>query len=210
MNQLEQWAKSVEIKLGPLIPNVASRLKVLQLLYTYRHLNENDLTDLPCTDLIVHRVCLKKGIKPASVRSQKRWPAHTEWWLRKLVSDGIQGGIYEHTVTANRILSAWNARVVLVDKVPNPLPTDKPRLTFDYHQLHEDLPGVHMELSAHVHDSLSDPRHGTLFLADLKHAYYSISLHPDDRHIFAFTIQGIWPTSTYPDGTGRKISGVYY
>lgn len=79
MNQLEQWAKSVEIKLGPLIPNVASRLKVLQLLYTYRHLNGNDLTDLPCTDLIVHRVCLKKGTKPASVRSQKRWPTHTEW-----------------------------------------------------------------------------------------------------------------------------------
>lgn len=64
MNQLEQWAKSVEIKLGPLIPNVASRLKVLQLLYTYRHLNGNDLTDLPCTDLIVHRVCFKKETKP--------------------------------------------------------------------------------------------------------------------------------------------------
>ena len=32
MDQLEQWAKSVGIKLGPLIPDVASRLKVLQLL----------------------------------------------------------------------------------------------------------------------------------------------------------------------------------
>lgn len=191
MDQLEQWAKSVEIKLGPLIPDFASCLKVLQLLYTYRHLNCNDLTDLPCIDLIVHCVCLKAGTKPASVRSQKRWPAHTEWWLRKLVSDGIQGGIYEHTVTANGRLSEWNARAVLVDKVPDLLPKDKPRLTFDYHQVHENLPGIHMELSARVHDSLSDQRHENLFSADLKHAYYSISLHPDDRHIFAFTIQGI-------------------
>ena len=157
MDQLEQWAKSVEIKLGPLIPDVTSRLKVLQLLHTYRPLNGNDLTDLPCTNLIVHRVCLKEGTKPASVRSQKRWPAHIEWWLRKLVSIGIQGGIYEHTVTANGRFSAWNARAVLVDKVPNPLPTDEPRLTFDYHQVHEDLPSIHMELSARVHDSLSDP-----------------------------------------------------
>lgn len=106
MNHLGQWTKAVEIKFGPLIPDVASRMKVLQLLYTSRPLNGNDLTDLLCTDLIVHRVCLKKGTKPASVRSQKRWPAHTEWWLRKLVSDGIQGGIYEHTVTAKGRLSA--------------------------------------------------------------------------------------------------------
>lgn len=104
------------------------------------------------------------------------------------MNDGIQGGIYEHTITANGRLSAWNAQAVLVDKVPNPKPTDEPRLTFAYHQVHEDLPGVHTELSARVHNSLSDPRHGNLFSADLKHAYYSISLHPEDKHIFAFTI----------------------
>lgn len=46
-----------------------------------------------------------------------------------------------------------------------------------------------MELSFRVHDSLSDPRHGCLFSADLKHAYVGISLHPDDRHVFAFKIQ---------------------
>lgn len=48
-----------------------------------------------------------------------------------------------------------------------------------------------MELSSRVHDSLPDPRHGCFFSADLKHAYFGISLHPDDRHVFAFTIQGI-------------------
>lgn len=148
MTELEHWAESVGIKLGPLIPVLSSRLKVLQLLYTYRHLNGNDLTDLPCTDLIMHCVCLKKGTKPASVQSQKRWPAHTEWWLRKLVNDGIERKIYKHTITANGRLSAWNVRVILVDKIPNPKLTDEPRPTFAYHQVHEDLFGIHRELSA--------------------------------------------------------------
>lgn len=64
-----------------------------------------------------------------------------------------------------------------------------------------------MELSARVHDSLSDPRHGTLFSADLKHAYYSISLHPDDRHIFAFTIQGIGQLQPTRMPQGAKSAG---
>ena len=77
------------------------RLKVLQLLYQYRHLNREDLTDLPCTDSITHRVRIKPGINPASVKSQKRWPPYTEWWLRKLIQDGLEGGIDELTEPAN-------------------------------------------------------------------------------------------------------------
>lgn len=83
----------------------------------------------------MHRVKLLPGTKPVSVKSQKRWPAHTEWWLQKLIDDGIKGGIYEHTITANGRLSEWNSRAVLVDKIPNPTPVDEPRLTFAYHQV---------------------------------------------------------------------------
>jgi len=42
-----------------------------------------------------------------------------------------------------------------------------------------------------VHDNLADPRHRCLLSADLKHACLGISLHPDDRHYFAFAISGI-------------------
>lgn len=38
---------------------------------------------------------------------------------------------------------------------------------------------------------LSDPRHAIFIQADLKHAYYSIPLHPDSRAIYAFTVDGI-------------------
>ena len=190
---LEEWASSLKLEpvLGPLIPTYHDRIRVLQLLYQYRHLNREDLRDLPCTDLITHRVRIAPGTKPASAKSQKRWPPHTEWWLRKLVQDGLEGGVYELTEPANDRLSLWNARAVMVDKVENPLPTDEPRMTFDYSRVTELLPGSYLELSSKVHDHLSNPRHGCLFSADLKHAYLTIPLHPEDRHYFAFTISGI-------------------
>ncbi len=190
---LEAWVSQLGLEpvLGSLITTAEQRLRVLNLLYQYRHLNREDLRDLPCTDLITHRVRIAPGTKPASARSQKRWPTHTEWWLRKLVQDGIEGGVYELTEPANGRLSEWNARAVMVDKVDDPKPTDEPRMTFDYSRVTELLPGSHLELSSKVHDHLSNPRHGCLFSADLKHAYLTIPLHPDDRHYFAFTISGI-------------------
>lgn len=206
---LEAWVERLGLEpvLGPLIPTEADRLLVLKLLYQYRHLNGEDFTNLPCTDLITHRVCITPGTKPFSARFQKRWPAHTEWWMRKLVQDGLQGGVYELTEPANGRLSLWNARAVMVDKSENPKPEDEPRMTFDYSRVHEDLPGTYVELSSKVHDHLSNPKHGCLFKADLKHAYLTVPLHPEDRHFFAFTISGIGqcqPTRMQP---GSKSAG---
>lgn len=179
MLELEDWATQLGLGLvrGSLIPTEANRLQVLQLLWQYRHLNREDLTDLPCTDLITHRVRIVPGTRPASAKSQKRWPPHTEWWLRKLVHDGLAGGVYELTEPANGRLSQWNARAVMVDKVDNPTPEDEPRMTLDYSRVDELLPGSHLELSSKVHDHLSNPRHGCLFSPDLKHAYLTIHPH---------------------------------
>lgn len=204
---LEEWATSVGLSVGPLVPTEAARHKVLCLFYHYRHLNGSDLRDLPCTDLITHRVRIKPGTKPASNTVQKRWPAHTEWWLRKIIGDGIEGGVYELTEPANGRLSLWNTRAVIVDKVEDPKPEDEPRVTFDYSRVNEDLPGSHMELSSKVHDNLSDPRHRCLFAADLKHAYLTIPLHPDDRHFFSFTISGIGQVQPTRMQQGSKSAG---
>ena len=206
---LEAWAASLELEpvLGPMITTEEQRIRVLRLLYTYRHLNGEDLTNLPSTDLITHRVRVPPGAKPASSKSQKRWPAHTEWWMRKLVQDGLRGGIYELTEPANGRLSLWNARAVMVDKVEDPQPTDEPRMTFDYSRVPELLPGSHLELSSKVHDHLSNPRHGCLFSADLKHAYLTIPLHKDDRHYFAFTISGIGQLQPKRMQQGSKSAG---
>jgi len=89
-------------------------------------------------------VRIAEGTKPASNLAQKRWPVHSEWWLRKIIQDGIDGGIYELTEPANGRLSRWNARAVIVDKVASPTPEDEPRITFDYSRVTEDLPGTFM------------------------------------------------------------------
>ena len=64
-----------------------------------------------------------------------------------------------------------------------------------------------MELTYKVHDSLSDPRHGYLFAADLKHAYLTIPLHLDDRHYFAFTISSIGQCQPTRMQQGSKSAG---
>ena len=155
---------NLEKALGPLIPSEADKLRVLQLLSHYRHLNKKDLSDLPCTDLITHRVRIAPGTKPFAVRHQIRWPPHTEGWMKKLTWQGLEGGVYELTEAANGRLSEWNAQPIMVNKVGNPTPEDEPRMTIDYSRVTENLPGCHLELGSKVHDHLSNPRHQTNIL----------------------------------------------
>ena len=205
--ELLSWATDLGIVMGNLIPTHEDELRVLQLLYSYRHLNGTNLDSLPSTDLIVHRVRLTPGTLPYSAKGQIRWPPHKEWWLRKIVQDGMMGGIYERTQHANGKLSAWNAQAVIVDKTEDPKPTDEPRITFNYSNVKEDMPGSHMELSSKVHDYLSDPRHKTFFQADIKHGYFSVILHPEDRHVFAFTIPGIGQLQPTRMPQGSRTAG---
>ena len=204
---LEEWARSVDLTLGSLIPDDSCRRAVLELLYTYQDLNGTNLKDLPATTLITHKVRLTPGTKPHSVKSQKRWSPQMEWWMRKLIQEGMDGGIFESTLAANGRLSPWNARIVMVDKVENPTPQDEPRLTINYRNLPEELPGVHLESMARVHDHLSDPRHQCLMQADLKHAYYSVLLDPDCRHFFSFFVPGLGQLQPTRMPQGSKSSG---
>lgn len=95
----------------------------------------------------------------------------------------------------------------MVDKVDNPRPEDEPRMTLNYSGIPEQLPGTFQELSSRVHDHLADPRHRALFAADLKHAYFSVLIHPNDRHYFAFTIPGIGQLQPTRMHQGSKSAG---
>lgn len=94
---LEKWAEDIDLKLRPFVPTKEDRNRVLILLYQYRHLNSVNLTNLPCMDIISQNVELVPGTRPYAVESQKRWPTQTEWWIQKIIQDGINGGIYEYT-----------------------------------------------------------------------------------------------------------------
>lgn len=76
--ELKIFIDRTGVKLGPLIPTQADRIKVMKLLYRYEYLNSLNLSDLPATNLIVHRVQLATGITPHSV-PQQRLPPHMEW-----------------------------------------------------------------------------------------------------------------------------------
>ncbi len=95
--------------------------------------------------------------------------------------------MYKRTLTANGCPSKWIANHVLVPK-PRQVQT---RLTFNYHFIYEDISASHMEAASTVHDLLSIPSHQYLLLADIKHGYWAVNIHPDDRHYLAFYVPGI-------------------
>jgi hypothetical protein len=154
--------------------------------HTYKYLAATEFSDIPATDLIQHQIRLKEGMRPYNSKA-RRYTHDKEWWLRKIVQDGLDYGMYERTSTGNGCLSQWNAAPVLVPRKGQV----QPCLTFNYHYLYEDNPAPRMEVSKRVHDLLSNPRHGCFSQLDLKHGYWAIEIHLEDRHYLAFTVPGL-------------------
>ncbi|KAK6585464.1 hypothetical protein PZA11_002191 [Diplocarpon coronariae] len=202
---IDEWFQTLGTKIGKLTDNQQRQLK--RLLYTYQDLDAKELQNLPPTDLYTHRVRLKEGTKPHSVAKQKRWPAAKEYWLQRHVNEGLSCGFYERTMVANGQLSDWNAQAVVVDKVENPQPWDEPRITFNYRNVIEQMPGCYMELSSKLHDYLGHPTHKSFLKFDLKNAYWCVPVHPADRHYFAFTISGIGQLQQTRMPQGSMTSG---
>jgi hypothetical protein len=65
--------------------------------------------------------------------------------MNKLVSEGLQAGMYEYTVAANGCLSDWSAEPVMVVKDETD-PWAEQRLTINYSHVTETLPGTGVPL----------------------------------------------------------------
>jgi transposase InsO family protein len=187
--EIENWFSTSQITLGTVIPDEESRNKVKRLLYTYRELNATTLEEIPPTDLYEHKVRLKPGTKPWCVKQQKRWPPNQKYWLDKTVLEGLECGFFEKTVVANGELSDWNAQAILVEKEDTAV-TGEYRVTFNYRNVQEDIPGCFVTLLSEAHDYLSHPNHNCFLQCDIKHAYWSVGIYPPHRHYFAFSIPG--------------------
>jgi hypothetical protein len=89
--------------------------------------------------------------------------------------------------------SSWNANPTIVPKPDQPPDLKNPeiRVTFDYSHVTKDLPGCFLELTEEIHDFLSYLDHGCFIQLDLKHAFWSLPVHKDNRYIFAFIVLGI-------------------
>lgn len=75
--------------------------------------------------------------------------------------------------------------------MPNPQPQDEPRITFNYRNVNELVPAHKLERADDVLEYVANPNHRVFIQADLEHAYYSVPLAKDYRHIYAFTIDGL-------------------
>ena len=101
--ELELWREEIGLKLGPLVPT-EHQYKVLKLVWTYHDLGAKDLKDIPPTDLILHCVRLRTGTTPYS-HKQRKYARNKEWWLRKIVQEGVDAGMYERTSSGGKPLS---------------------------------------------------------------------------------------------------------
>jgi archaellum biogenesis ATPase FlaH len=180
--------------------------KIFDLLYHYHHLDDIDLTNLLSTDLITHKITLKSNIKSANNNKQRRWSTHTEWWMRKIVTDDIKNDVYELIESANEWLSSWNVRVVIVDKVENLTSQNESRVIFDYFKIHEKLSDSFLKLFFKVHDNLFDSRHKIFFSTDLKHVYLIISMHSNDRSLLCIFHIRYWLDTAHACSARFEIS----
>jgi hypothetical protein len=184
-SDISTWFDQCGIKLGPLLTDSAMASKVKILLFTYQDINTTELSQVPATDLYIHRVRLKEGTLPWCSSHKKELTLRQSYWFQKILNEGIACGIYEQTTTANGHLSDWNAEPTIVVKPGEPEDREM-RVTFNYSHVHEDMPGSQLQLTSEVHDYLADPRHSCFMQYNIKHTYWSISVHPQDRHYFAF------------------------
>ncbi|POS82252.1 hypothetical protein EPUL_005966, partial [Erysiphe pulchra] len=207
---INEWFSTCGVKLGSQLIGEINQNLILRLLYTYRDLHADKLEDMPPTDLYVHKIKIKAGTKPWNKRKQKRWPADKKWWLHKIVAEGVACKMYESTIAANGQFSEWNAQAVLVDKTSDPEWGAEPRITFNYRNVKEDLPGARMPLMSTIHEFLDDPKWKFFCQFDFKHSYWSISLDQKSRHYLAFTLddlQQMQPTRL-PQGSASATFGL--
>ncbi|KAI0993056.1 hypothetical protein K3495_g15128, partial [Podosphaera aphanis] len=207
---IKEWFTTCGIKLGTHLTGEVHHNLVLRLMYTYRDLHADKLEDMPPTDLYVHKIKLKAGTKPWNQKKQKRWPADRKWWLHKIVAEGVACHMYEPTLAANGRFSEWNAQAVLVDKTSNPEWGAEPRITFNYRNVKEDLPGARMPLMSTIHEFLDDPKWKFFCQFDFKHSYWSIALDQKSRQYLAFTLddlQQMQPTRL-PQGSASATFGL--
>lgn len=149
---------------------------------------------MPATDLYEHNAQLIPGTRPwdATKKGKKRYSPDKKWWLSHIVQEGINCNMYEYTKVANGHFSEWNAAAVLVDKDrDNPKLGNEPRVTFNYRNVKEILPAIRMPLMAEVHEFLGHPDIKFFCQWDFKHAYWTISLHKDCRHLYAFVLDDL-------------------
>ena len=83
-NFLKKWIKSEKIQLREIISSANMRLKILQLVWTYRDVNAKKLKNISITDFIIHRVCFRSNLKFYNAK-QHRFTFKKKWWYQAII-----------------------------------------------------------------------------------------------------------------------------
>ena len=144
------------------------------------------LKDIFPTDLIAYQIKPREGTKVYNAK-HKKLSQDCKWWLQHIIEEKMDTRMYERTVTTNSSSFRWNANLLLIFK-PGQV---QPCLIFNYHFIYKDIPASYIEAATIMHDLLSISSYQYLFLADIKHRYWAVNIHPNNRHYLAFHIPGI-------------------
>lgn len=87
-------------------------------------------------------------------RSHKLAP-NNQWWLNKFAQEGMERRMHEHVTHANEKLSILEAEAQLVEANGS----DRPWLTFKYHNVRKDIPAGMMTFMADNMSSIGLPSH---------------------------------------------------
>ena len=68
---------------------------------------------------------------------------------------------------------------------------DEFQFIFDYFKISKELSKIYLKFSFKTHDILFNSVYDCLFSVNLKHVYFTINLHENNRYFFAFTILDI-------------------
>ena len=185
-NFLKKWIKSEKIQLREIISSADMRLKILQFVWTYRDVNAKKLKNISITDFIIHRVCFRLDLKLYNAK-QHRFTSEKKWWYQAIIQKDIEIDMYERIVIVNDRTFQWDVAFVLVFKTNQ----TKFRFIFNYHFVYEKSDESMMKFAQRTHNLLERSNHRCYFSVDMKHDYWDVMIHFENRHYLIFHVSNI-------------------
>ena len=183
---LKKWVKNEKIQLKKIISSADMRLKILQFVWTYRDVNAKKLKDISITDFIIHRVYSRSSLKFYNAK-QHRFTSEKKWWYQAIIQKDIEIDMYERIVIVNDRTSQWKIAFVLILKTNQ----RKLKLIFNYHFVYEKSNESMMKFAQRIHNLLKRSNHRCYFSVDMKHDYWDVMIHFENRHYLIFYVSNI-------------------
>ena len=164
-SDLEEDSDEVQVRAKPI-----ESPKLAKLLEKWKYLGEG----LGDTDVVTHRIYLKKNAKPVNCRS-RRFPVKSMEKAQALIDEMLKLAVIEDSH------SEWASAPLPVPKKDGSI-----RLAIDFRQVNEQCQGDAYPMKRI--DEIVEKLFGANIFSkiDLVKGYYQVRIHPKDRHITAF------------------------